>query len=203
MLRALVICAVVLRFVARCNGAVCEEICQAEQRQALLKLFNATGGDQWNIPESWGGPDPGFSNDTLPDHCSWYKVVCCTLDGQYGTPAAGPGPLLPPSLETLSCTTPGGVLSLVLPLTNLRGPLPADVFPSLGTLTSLDLSGTLSSATALLMQEIDEHSSFCPIEIGLPSHRVNCSRLLHICCLAYEYSKVSGKPLCCKIAVSY
>ena len=49
----------------------CEEACQTEQRVSLLRLYAATGGEEWAIPEPWDGNSTAYSNETLPEHCGW------------------------------------------------------------------------------------------------------------------------------------
>ena len=120
----------------------CDAACQARQNRSLLRLYNATGGADWLLPQPWANNATiTFRNGTLPEHCSWYRVVCCTLDGQFGTSGQGPGPWILDNTTTQPCTTPGAVLTLALQLANLRGSLPAEMFANLTTLTNLDLSG--------------------------------------------------------------
>ena len=133
--------AMALSWTAFSGAELCDESCQMEQAEALATLYTKTGGPYWQIPEPWQAfANASFSNSTLPAHCSWYKVVCCTLDGQYST--SGRGTI---NETTVPCTSPGGVLSLSLQLSNMTGALPGPVFPSLTTLTSLDVSGSAQS----------------------------------------------------------
>ena len=49
----------------------------AEERQALIDLYNATDGDHWTDHSGWLGP-PGTE-------CQWHGVACApTRDGQWG-----------------------------------------------------------------------------------------------------------------------
>lgn len=139
--RAALLCLHLTMLFAVASSQPCEADCQAEQHRALQLLHQATGGPTWQIPTQWDTATPSFQTGTMPAHCSWYRVVCCTLTGQYGTPGQGFGPLLPANLTTAPCNTPAGVLYLTLQLTNLTGTLPAEAFTQLTTLTGLDVSG--------------------------------------------------------------
>ena len=49
----------------------------ALERQALMQLFEATGGSQWTKRDGWGSSRPA---------CDWYGVFCDFLDGNPGRP---------------------------------------------------------------------------------------------------------------------
>ena len=73
--QALLLCLLGLSLANKCCAAVCQEACQAEQRVALLRLYSATGGKDWDIPEPWDGVEPAYSNETLPAHCGEYRPL--------------------------------------------------------------------------------------------------------------------------------
>lgn len=43
------------------------------EREALMRLYDATGGDRWKRRMSWGGPEGS--------ECEWYGIVCNPGDG--------------------------------------------------------------------------------------------------------------------------
>jgi len=92
----------------------------AEQRAALMAVFDATNGTAWLHANNWGIGDP--CDSVAP----WYGVSC----------DAAVDLLIPPPPST-----PYGVTALSLPANHLVGTLPDDaVAPLLSTLQLLDLS---------------------------------------------------------------
>lgn len=84
-----------------------------EEREALIAIFTATAGTNWNKHDGWLGP-PGTE-------CTWYGIECRPLDG-------GPVPV------TLYIT------GLELSANNLVGRIP-DAVTSLAHLENLDIVG--------------------------------------------------------------
>ena len=92
---------------------VCNATCQAQQRDALLLLYNSTGGGTtWRA--TWSSADQ-------PNFCLWTGVTCCTTNGT----------------SRGSCQVAGAVSSLRLDYMGLLGMLPSGVFPSLAASLSL------------------------------------------------------------------
>ncbi len=60
----LFICAAIVTFVSAYAHAAIPQ----RERDALLAIFNATGGANWQSKDGWGGP-PGTE-------CNWYAVTC-------------------------------------------------------------------------------------------------------------------------------
>lgn len=98
---------------------LCASIAQAP---ALLALFSNTDGPNWINNTGWpGGTDPlppetcmGEGNASLPDHCCWYGVSCCTCTG-----------------ADSSCTCMNGtVIGLRLSANNVRPAVHGAVLPA-------------------------------------------------------------------------
>jgi hypothetical protein len=67
------------------------------ERQVLLELFAATGGERWTKRDGWGSPAPV---------CDWYGVWCDFIDGDPSRPS---------------------VSGLSLPFNNLEGEIPPSI----------------------------------------------------------------------------
>ncbi|KAK9791166.1 hypothetical protein WJX73_003369 [Symbiochloris irregularis] len=164
------LCIVVLYLYRAFTGAdaqACGAACQAQQRTALLELYNATGGPFWSLPVGWGSGDASYSNASLPAHCGWYRVVCCTLDNQYGTTTlAKEAPILELGV---ACDSPGSVIYLALQLSNITGTLPGAIFPALTSLTGFDVSG--NNLTGTIPEEIGSLTQLK--ELWMPSNKLS------------------------------
>jgi hypothetical protein len=49
----------------------CDDVCRAEQRRALVYIYEATGGANWTVNRRWL---------TDEDHCTWFGIGCCGGD---------------------------------------------------------------------------------------------------------------------------
>lgn len=78
-------------------------------------------GASWTDSSGWG--------NVAVSHCDWVGVLCCN----YSTSKL-------PSGDT--CSSPGAVLAVALPLNNLQGTIPSDFLTNLQSLYAVDLRGT-------------------------------------------------------------
>ena len=113
----------------------CDWSCQDQQRDALNQLYTAL-----NAPNSLTQPAPelstGASTPSLPPHCAWPGVFCCSS-------AMTVQPLWDfPSTVPISCSSTFGVVALILARAGLSGSIPLDVLPPLApSLQYLSFSG--------------------------------------------------------------
>ena len=101
--------------------AACDASCQLEQRSFLQTLYGSLSGTQWTKASGWTTDTAGsVSNGSVPFHCSWQGVICCSQDGFAYVPVAYTTPI------PVACTEPGAVAALYLPENSLAGSLPDD-----------------------------------------------------------------------------
>jgi Leucine rich repeat N-terminal domain len=167
--RGLLLLALLLAAAAGCGGSqsgitrklrqqpaavLCDAVCRAQQRSALLGLYAALGGDGWTERSGWGG---------LSDHCTWQGVLCC------GSQSAGGG--------SGACALAGGVAGLSLAAVNATGRWPAGPLAALAAslayinLRGNKLTGDLPESIASLRQlsalHLDDNSLSGPLPAAL------------------------------------
>lgn len=64
------------------TAGYCDAACQSQQEQALLSLFNSTGGPTWHstLPGAISAGFTRWANTTasragFPAHCTWYVLL--------------------------------------------------------------------------------------------------------------------------------
>ncbi len=179
--------AVLVAFLIPVNSAIAQV--PTIEREALIALYNATDGANWDTNSNWrNGGDTGFND--LGTECSWTGVVCAggtnvtnlTLDLNKLSGS------IPPELGNLSSLT-----DLSLALNQLSGSIPPEL-GSLSSLMTLDLYysqlsgsippelGRLSNLQRLYLQG-NQLSGSIPPELG------NLSSLQY---LNLEKNRLSG-----------